>query len=99
MVPRWRPNFASSWFSLRIRECGVSPGSGLKPTTAFINGGDPGGQSTGVVLMSADLNSGAADNDCKRAIALPTISSESPRFDPSAMKTRSSYSMAELTIS
>ena len=57
-----------------------------RPTTAFTNFGEPGGQSTGDVCQSEDLRIGASENFCSRAIASKMICRESPRFEPSATK-------------
>lgn len=52
------PNSFSIACNLTSRDFGVSRAPATSPTTAFTNGGEPGGQSTGEVCQSEDLTSG-----------------------------------------
>ena len=83
----WRPNSFCSACSLTSSVSGVSPARGHRPTAAFTNGGEPGGQSTGEVCHSEDLSTGFADNSANRSIASRRMFCESPRFDPRAINT------------
>lgn len=55
------------------------------PMTAFKNGAEPGGQSTGVVSQSDEKAAGPAENAATRPMASRRICARSPRFDPRAM--------------
>src|SRR5207249_11954464 len=74
--------------NLANSDSGVSPDRGARATTAFMNGGEPGGQSTGMVRQRVDCSKGWSENSCRRAIAARTIAGESPRFEPRAMIAR-----------
>ncbi len=80
----WRPNSRSSASKNARRDSGVSLARGIKPTTAFINGGEPGGQSTGSVFHKEDFASGKSEQACNRLIAAARIVFESPRLEPKA---------------
>ena len=79
-----RPNSFSSLRSFSSNDSGVSPVLAARPTTAFTNGGESGGQFTGDVCQSEDLRIGWLEKFCSRAIASKTIWRESPRLEPSA---------------
>jgi hypothetical protein len=79
-----RPKSFSIARNFASRLSGVSPGPGTSATTAFTNGGEPGGQSTGEVCQREDFESGAVESCCTCSIAARRIPEESPRFEPSA---------------
>ncbi len=79
-----RPNSFSRACNFFNKDSGVSSFRGTKPTTAFTNFGESGGQSTGVVCQKEDLRIGATEIFCNRASASKRICRESPRFEPSA---------------
>ncbi len=79
-----RPNSFSSTRSFCSNDSGVSPSRASKPTTAFTNSGEPGGQSTGEVCHNEDLRIGRSEQFCSRTIASRMIRRESPRLEPNA---------------
>ena len=76
----------------------VSSFRGTRPTTAFTNIGEPGGQSTGDVCQSEDLRIGRSEKFCSRAIASKMIRRESPRLEPNATMTNLSRSRVRRLI-
>lgn len=79
-----RPNSISSSRNFFNSDSGVSSFRGIKPTAAFANFGEFGGQSTGDVCHNEDLRIGESEIFCSRAIASKIICRESPRFEPRA---------------
>ena len=77
-----RPNSTSKACSWASNDSGDSPALTCKPAQAFTKGGDPGGQSTGVLCQSEERTRGASDSCCNRARAASRVGGESPRFYP-----------------
>src|SRR5690606_37684556 len=69
--------------------CG-NESNGTIAATALINGGEPGGHSTGVVCQSDDSNTGTELNGTRACAAASTVAAGSPcadcRLAPSPMK-------------
>src|SRR5581483_7598457 len=86
-----RPNTFSNSCNFPSSDSGVSPARGFRATTAFTNGGDPGGQSTGLVSQSDDAFTGSSDRSPNRAIARRMAPWGFPRFAPNAMMATSSF--------
>src|ERR1035438_7291573 len=64
-----RPNSFSRSRSLSSNDSGVSVAGMASSTTEFTNGGESGGQSTGLVRQGEDLRMGSSEKVCSRSIA------------------------------
>ncbi len=79
-----RPNSLSIDCSLSSRDSGVSPGSGVRRTTALTNSGEPGGQSTGELCHNDEAMNALRARPRSAAMASRMTVAESPRLEPRA---------------
>src|SRR5437763_4159588 len=81
-----RPNSVSMLRNFFNSVSGLSPVFARNPTTALMNFGDPGGQSSGSVSQREERKMDESERSCSRFIAATMMLRESPRFDPRATK-------------